>query len=367
MDNKKFKSSISLTSNGKPSIKRPHRTRAQRYMYLYFILGTAAVLLTALLTASMLEYVFTRLDIIVHIEEGTPWYWIAIFSFTSLIIGLGMAMLLSRVLFKPINTVIDGMSSLAEGEYTTRIDLSKYESMQGLASTFNRLAEELESTEILRSDFVNDFSHELKTPIVSLVGLIGLMKNENLSRDKRHHYLEIMESEANRLKQMTENALYLSKIESQGILTHKTRFNISEQIRSSLLLLEKKWAQKSLSLSVDFDEFYITANEDMLKQVWINIIDNAIKFANPKSELEVAVEATESHITVAVTNEGKAIDDGELELIFNKFYQADKSRSTEGNGIGLSIVRHITELHGGSVSAKSEDGKTTFTVALPIQ
>ena len=336
-------------------------------MYLYFILGTAAVLFIALLTASMLEYLFMRLDIItgISLDENTPWYWVAIFSFTSLIIGLGVAILLSRILFKPINTVIEGMTKLADGNYDTRIDLSKYESMQGLARTFNQLASELESTEILRSDFVNDFSHELKTPIVSLVGLIGLMKNENLSRDKRHHYLEIMESEANRLRQMTENALYLSKVESQGILTNKTQFNISEQIRSALLLLEKKWSQKSLSLSIDFDEFSVTANEDMLMHVWINIIDNAIKFATPKSELKISIESLDSRLSVAITNEGEAIKENELTLIFNKFYQSDKSRSTEGNGIGLSIVQHIVMLHSGKVYAKSANGKTTFTVELP--
>jgi len=336
-------------------------------MYLYFILATAGVLLIALITASMLEFLFMRLDIITGIPfEGTPWYWIVIFTFTSLILGLAFAVLLSKILFKPINTVISGMTKLADGEYHTRIDLSKYESMQELARTFNRLAEELESTEILRSDFVNDFSHELKTPIVSLVGLIGLMKNEKLSRDKHHHYLEIMESEANRLKQMTENALYLSKVESQGILTDKTRFNISEQIRASILLLERKWSHKSLSLSLDFDEYYAEANEDMLKQVWINIIDNAIKFATPKSELKIDIEERDGRLTVAITNEGKEIPEDELELIFNKFYQSDKSRSTEGNGIGLSIVHHIVTLHGGRVYAASKNGKTTFTVELPI-
>ncbi len=348
-------------------VKEPQKTKAQRRMYLYFILATAGVLLIALLTASMLELLFMRLDIITGIPfEGTPWYWIVIFSFTSLILGLGIAVLLSRILFRPIDTVIEGMNKLADGEYHTRIDLSKYESMQGLARTFNLLASELESTEILRSDFVNDYSHELKTPIVSLVGLIGLMKNERLSRDKRHHYLEIMEAEANRLKQMTENALYLSKVESQGILTDKMHFNISEQIRASILLLEKKWSHKSLSLSLDFDEHYAEANEDMLKQVWINIIDNAIKFATPKSELKIDIEERDGKLTVAITNEGKAILEDELELIFNKFYQSDKSRSTEGNGIGLSIVRHIVTLHGGRVYAASKNGKTTFTVELPL-
>ncbi len=348
------------------SLKRKDENRAfKRRMYLYFILCTALELLVALACASVLEFVFVRFGIISLDPLNTKWYWILIFSATSIIIGLALAMILGRMMFKPINTVTDGMVKLADGEYSTRIDLGKYEGMQKLSKTFNLLAQELENTEILRSSFVNDFSHELKTPIVSLVGLIGLMKNEKLSADKRSHYLDIMEAEANRLKQMTSSSLYLSKLETQSILTDKSVFNLSEQIRSSVLLLQRKWSQKGLELSLDFDEYTILANEDMLKQVWINLIDNAIKFAHDKSTLEISIEKIDGILRVSVTNEGIEIKDEERELIFHKFYQADKSRATEGNGIGLSIVKHIVTLHGGSIYVKSCGGRTTFTAELP--
>ncbi len=338
-----------------------------RFKFL-FIICTAAVLLIALVTANVLERTFTYLGLIdLNSSESTGWYWILIFIFTSLIIGLALAFLLSRIIFRPVNTLIDGMAKLSDGDYSTRIDLGSYDAISDIATSFNLLAAELENTEILRSDFVNDFSHELKTPIVSISGLISLLKNENLTEKKRQEYLLIMEEEATRLSQMTSNTLYLSKIQKQGIITDKKHFNLSEQIRSSVLLLDKKWSKKSINFSLDFDEYYITANEDMLKEVWVNLIDNAVKFADEKTEIRMEVFKKDGEYTVTIENYGQEIPEKDYENIFNKFYQCEKSRSTEGNGIGLSIVKQIIELHDGNVYARSENGKTLFTVNLPLE
>ncbi|MBO7304602.1 MAG: HAMP domain-containing histidine kinase [Clostridia bacterium] len=331
------------------------------------IIGTAAILLIALFISSVLEYTFVHFKIInLGASESSNWYWIFVFAGTSIIVGLLLAVLLGKILFKPFNTIVNGMTRLSEGDFSTRIDLGKYDAMKVLTNRFNALAQELDNTEILRSNFVNDFSHELKTPIVSISGLISLMKNENLDAQKRKQYLNIMEEEAGRLTQMTSNALYLSKIETQGILTNKTRFNVSEQIRDSVLLLERKWDKKALSLNLDFDEYEVMANDDMLKHVWLNIIDNAIKFSRDGGELKIAILQAGRRISVAITNDGEPIPEEERELIFNKFYQSDSSRSTEGNGIGLSIVKHIVTLHGGEIAVECVGGKTTFTVELPI-
>lgn len=332
-----------------------------------FIAGTAIILLIALLFAAVLEFVFEKLNIISLVGIGTSeWYWVLIFAATSIVIGLVLAFLLGRIIFKPINTIVEGMEELSAGNFSTRIELGKYDEMKKIEKSFNTLATELEKTEILRSNFVNDLSHELKTPIVSISGLITLLKNENLPEEKRNHYLMVMEEEANRLTQMTSNALYLSKIETQGILTNKEKFNVSEQIRACLLLLERKWTEKNLAPSLDFDEYEISANEDMLKHVWMNLIDNAIKFSTPGSELIITVGEEAGKLNVTVENYGVEIPESDYDAIFNKFYQCDKSRSSEGNGIGLSIVRHIITLHNGEITVESEMGKTVFTVSLPL-
>lgn len=330
------------------------------------VAGTAAILLVALGVSSVLEFTFVHLNIIsLPLLDRTPWYWVLIFASTSVVIGLLLALFLGKIIFKPINTIANGMTKLSEGDFSTRIDLGKYYGMKKLTQSFNLLAEELENTEILRSDFVNDFSHELKTPIVSISGLISLMKNGNLPEDKRKHYLAIMEEEANRLTQMTSNALYLSKIEKQAILTNKNSFNVSEQIRNSLLLLERKWTKKNLTPIIEFDEYTVNANEDMMKEVWLNLIDNAIKFADEGSELKITAEMLLGELFISIENQGPEIPESDYEAIFTKFYQVDKSRSIEGNGIGLSIVKHIINLHGGEISVKSKNRKTVFTVILP--
>ncbi len=332
-----------------------------------FVLGTSAILLVALLVATMLEYTFQKLNIISIIGIGTAgWYWVLIFIATSIVIGLALAFLLGRIIFKPINKIVDGMEKLSEGDFSTRISLGKYDEIKKIENSFNTLAKELEKTEILRSDFINDFSHEFKTPIVSISALITLLKNENLSEEKRKQYLLVMEEEANRLTKMTSNSLYLSKIETQGILTNKESFNVSEQIRDSLLLLEKRWTEKNITPSLDFEEYRISANEDMLKQVWVNLIDNAIKFSNPGGEIEINAKSESDMLTVSIGNYGAEIPESDYDAIFSKFYQCDKSRASEGNGIGLSIVKHIITLHNGKISVESKNGKTVFTVTLPF-
>ena len=233
---------------------------------IVFVAGTAAILLVALAVASVLEYTFIHFNLISWGDPQTSgWYWIFVFAGTSIIIGLILALLLGKIIFKPINTIVDGMTKLSEGDYSTRIDLGKYDGMKKLTNSFNSLAMELESTEILHTDFVNDFSHEIKTPLVSLCGLISLMKNESFPEEKRKEYLAVMEEEANRLTHMTSSALYLSKLETQGILTNKKCFNVSEQIRSSVLLLERKWSKKNVEPNLEFGEYTIYANEDTLK------------------------------------------------------------------------------------------------------
>ena len=332
-----------------------------------FIVGAAAILLVALLIATMLEYTFKKLNIISIVGIGTSgWYWVVIFIATSIVVGLVLAFLLGRIIFNPINKIVDGMERLSEGDFSTRLSLGKYDEIKKIENSFNTLATELQKTEILRSDFINDFSHEFKTPIVSISGLITLLKNENLPEEKRRQYLLVMEEEAKRLTQMTSNSLYLSKIETQGILTNKVRFNVSEQIRDSLLLLERKWTEKDITPSLDFDEYTISANEDMLKQVWVNLIDNAIKFSNPGSEIEINAKADGNMLTVSIGNYGTEIPESDYDAIFNKFYQCDKSRSSEGNGIGLSIVKHIINLHNGKITVESKNGKTVFTVSIPL-
>ena len=166
---------------------------------------------------------------------------------------------------------------------------------------------------------------------------------------------------------MVTNVLDLTKVENQTILTGQSTFNLSEQIRSCILLLESKWSAKNIDLHIDFNEYEIYANKEMLKHVWINLIDNAIKFSQDYGVVSVEISEKNGLITVAVSNTGSDIPADKIDRIFNKFYQADESHSSEGNGIGLAIVKQVVKLHNGTVIADSRKGRTTFTVMLPAK
>lgn len=167
---------------------------------------------------------------------------------------------------------------------------------------------------------------------------------------------------------MATSVLELTKIENQDILTGVTKFNVSEQIRSSVLLLEKKWTQKELELNIEFGEYNIYANEDMLKRVWINLLDNAIKFSPPKGILKIEINQKDNNLFFDFTNMGKIISPETAERIFDKFYQGDVSHTTQGNGLGLTMVRKIAKLHGGEVYLKSfNEYGTVFEVRLPTE
>jgi signal transduction histidine kinase len=226
------------------------------------------------------------------------------------------------------------------------------------------MAQELEHTEMLRGDFVNNFSHEFKTPIVSIAGFAKLLKKGNLSEEQKAEYLDIIEEESLRLSEMATNVLNMTKIENQAILSEVTTFNLSEQIRFCVLILEKRWESKHLEISLEFDEYEISASEELLKQVWINLLDNAIKYSPEYGLIVIKIREEGNLYLVSVANSGEEIPVEKREKIFEKFYQADESHSAAGNGIGLSIVKSVIDLHGGEVSVDCKNGITTFNIKI---
>ena len=287
-------------------------------------------------------------------------------ALASIIVGTVVGAFIIHTPLKPVNILINGMNHLADGDFTTRIDLGNTAIGVKLTTSFNTLAEELQNTEMLRSDFVNNFSHEFKTPIVSIRGFAKLLQKGTLAEEQKNEYIDIIAEESTRLSDLATSVLNLTKVENQSILTDITHFNLSEQIRNCILLLEKRWTQKRLCVNASFDEYFINANEELLKQVWINLLDNAIKFSYELGELSIHITEAIDSITVSVINNGFEISEENRRRIFGKFWQGDESRATEGTGIGLSIVRRITELHKGKISVESSPDETVFSVKLPI-
>ncbi len=286
----------------------------------------------------------------------------------SIPIGLLISIGFSKVILKPVRDLINGMDQLAGGDFHTRVhadaSIFQFPTFSKASDSFNKMAQELESTEMLRNDFIDNFSHEFKTPIVSIAGFAKVLKRGNLSEKEKIEYINVIEEESMRLAYMATNVLNLTKVENQTILTDCATLNLSEQIRSCILLLENKWAVKNLGFNLDFGEYHIRANEELLKQVWINLLDNAIKFSPENQEITVQIMDKEKTLEVSVSNFGAEIPQEAQKRIFQKFYQADESHASEGNGVGLAIVKRIVDLHRGQLYVRSADGVTTFTVGL---
>jgi len=301
-------------------------------------------------------------------EKDTPAF-LQLIIFTmilSIAIGTTLARLFSKAPLKPFRQLIDATEQMAKGNFDIRINLKYPQEMVNLSNSFNKMAEELGGIELLRSDFVNNFSHEFKTPIVSIRGFAKVLKNSNLSSRERDEYLDIIISETERLSSLATNVLTLTNVENLKIVTKNQLFDLSEQIRRSILVLESKWSEKKLTMQIDLDEVMFNGNEDLLNHIWLNLIDNAIKFSPQHAEIIIELQKVNHNIIFKVADNGYGLTEESKKRIFDKFYQGDTSRAIEGNGIGLAIVHKIVSLYNGSIKVESElEIGTVFTVVLP--
>ena len=333
-----------------------------------FVIQFATVLVAL---AGLVVLVQTGVITVEWIENLNTGRMILLLAAVDTFIGFVVVITATTIPLRPVSNLILQMNRLASGDFQARLKfgrlLTSHPAFAELTDSFNKMAEELGNTEMLRNDFINNFSHEFKTPIVSVAGFAKVLKRGGLTPEQQAEYLNIIEAESLRLSYMATNVLNLTRIENQSILTNVSRFNLSEQIRSCILLLEHKWAPKELEWKLDFGEHEIWGNEELLKQVWINLIDNAVKFSAHGDIVEIRLAQKEQEIRVSVINSGPEIPAEAREKIFNKFYQADESHSSEGNGVGLAIVKRVAQLHGGRALVRSQGGSTEFTVELPCK
>ncbi len=346
-----------------------HRKRGFSLTVLFALL-TFGILAASVAVATALSYVLTLLGILPIQNDWFPesLQLLVSMSAISVIVGTGLSMLAVRIPLRPINWLIDQMNRLADGDFQARVHFKKpislIPSFLQVEESFNKMAQELGNTEMLRRDFVNNFSHEFKTPIVSIAGFAKLLQRADLDEVQRREYIDAIVEESTRLSAMATNVLKLTKVENQTILTGITEYNLSEQLRGAALLLENDWSAKHIELDMEFPEVGIRANEALMKEVFINLLHNAVKFSPEYGPVQVRIIREQDAVQVTITNSGY-IPESDLKRIFQKFYQVDQSHGSTGNGVGLAIVKKIVELHHGTVEAQSKGGAVIFTVNLP--
>jgi len=332
---------------------------------LFSLIVLIIVFITAALT-SVIGYILYQTGAVNLLSRRNPLWIMAILFLVSIVISTIISVVSSKYTLRPIQLIIDAINRLAAGDFSVRLDLKKPPEVAELADSFNLMAEELGHTELLRTDFVNNFSHEFKTPIVSIMGFAEMMKYSDLTDEKRDEYLDIVIDETSRLSKLSTSVLNLSKVENQAILENQTSVNVGEQIRKNIILLQNKWEQKHLNLLLDIQDVVVFGNKEMLGQIWFNMIENAIKFAPQSSDISIELQANDNRIVFTIVNGGKPIPPHQLPYIFNKFYQGDTSHHTSGNGIGLALVKRIVILHHGTIGCRSDENSgTEFTITLP--
>lgn len=349
-----------------PAISKERRRYNSLRMTLIYFVFTLMVL-SGIITGTIitvLHLVFGFLNFFVT----APITLLLVIFLPSIIIGSVLAIVLSSSILRPLRDTIRAARKLGEGDFSVRVENDRgiYEVAE-LQRAFNHMAEDLSRLEILRKDFINNFSHEFKTPIVSIRGFAHELRYGDLSEDKRAEYLEIICKESDRLTHMASRILTLSQYENLSIVTEKTSYDLDEQIRHCILLLEKQWDEKNLELDIDLETVRCYSNEEMLSQLWVNLLGNAVKFTPAGGTVGVSLRQEGDTAIVRVSDTGDGIPEEIRDRIFDRFYQGDTSHKSEGNGIGLTLVRRIVELCRGTITVESEEGKgSVFTVRLPI-
>ncbi len=352
------------------SISQSGHIKMHKTMRFWFI-GAVFLLIS---TASFLSAtVFIVANAMLGLRPGRePFIYRTLFmAVLSIIFGTLLSTATSNMFIKKLKIVSDGMKEISRGNFKVRVEESDKDGavteFGEIERSFNQMAADLDGIEMFRNDFINNFSHEFKTPIVSIRGFAKQLKNEGLSEEERREYIDIIISESTRLSNMSSNILLLTKLENQTIVSEKTTFSLDEQVRASILLLEKEWTKKNIEFNLDnICDIQYNFNEEMLSQVWINLISNAIKFTPDSGLITISLSSTDSEIVFKIKDNGIGMSEETQLRIFEKFYQGDKSHNANGNGIGLNIASRIVTLAGGTIEVESEIGcGSEFTVALP--
>jgi two-component system, OmpR family, phosphate regulon sensor histidine kinase PhoR len=266
--------------------------------------------------------------------------------------------------------IIQALEKIAKGDFSIRLDNDHEDGvLNGLVTSVNKMALELGQMENMRQEFISNVSHEIQSPLTSIRGFAQALENDQLSPEERHHYLSIIENESTRLSRITEDLLKLASLESDQVRFEPKPYRLDKQIRNLILACEPQWAGKRIDMDVSLEEVNIIADEDLLSQVWINLINNSIKFTPSGGSVHIGLRRHDGQIEFRISDTGIGIAAEDQAHVFERFYKADRSRtrSSGGSGLGLSIARKTIEMHHGAIEVQSKLGAgTTFTVSLPM-
>ena len=301
-------------------------------------------------------------------DEDSYNFWIVLaFVGSSLLIAVPLTIILVNYLTRTVAEVNYHFDKVANGDFNTKLELkSNNVYVKDMVLNFNKMVDQLNSVAIMKNDFVSTFSHEFKTPMVSIKGYAELLCDaENLTAEQLE-YVKIIISESKRLSKLAEKVMMLSKLDSQVIVSDKKVFSVNGQIEECILLLDGALQEKNLELISDLKRVRINADAELMAEVWLNLLNNAVKYTNAGGKITVKCFAKDKKVHVIVKDDGIGINSDVKDKIFEKFYQVDGIHSRGGLGLGLTLCKKIVELFNGTITCVSEEGKgAEFTIIIP--
>lgn len=268
--------------------------------------------------------------------------------------------------YKQFADLADGLEKAVEGDFYAKLDPSKGGVVSKVYKNFNKVTDELKNVRNMQDDFVNNYSHELRTPINSIKGFAEMLLEENLTEEERDKYLHIILNSANRLTNLAEESILMTKLESQDIL-EKEEYDLSEQIRNCIIMLEPSWSAKNIDMDINLDKIKYNGNKEIMSHLWTNLISNSIKYNKENGKLSIILkENADNEIVVVIKDTGIGMTEEQISHIFEKYYQVDKSKTLQGLGLGLTIVGRILEMINGKIEIESKINKgSIFTITIP--
>lgn len=288
--------------------------------------------------------------------------------FCMLIAGSITFLVIADIIVKPISRLTKATNELSKGNYRVRVNYTGKDEIARLNRSFNQMAQQLAKQDETRQQFISDVSHEFQTPLTAIQGFATILKNEQLTDEQRQKYADIILFHSKRLSTLSKNMLQLTILEGEDVKLETSEFSLNEQLNRVIETQDNFALSKNIEIEFEApkNDIRIIADESRLEQVWINLINNAIKYTQDNGVVMIHVKRTSKEVEVSIEDTGVGMSKEAISHIFERFYRQDKSRSIEGNGLGLSIVKRIVDLHQGRIDVVSrEEGGSRFTVHLP--
>lgn len=302
-----------------------------------------------------------------QMDESNALYMLGMIPCMWMIVSLCTWIIL-RAIRKKMGILLDGLQSVSGGDLSVQLDTKGAGEYEAIYQNFNRMVSELKNTKEEMDNFVNEFSHEFKTPITSIYGFSQLLleTGDGIESPERMQYLQVIADESLRLSELSQKTLLLARVEACEIITDKEQYSLSEQLKHCAILLLPQMDKKKITLDMNVPDINYYGNPELVEHVWINLLGNAVKFTPENGEIIIQAKATPDQIKVQIADNGPGMEEDTLSRIFDKYYQSQDGRKKGGNGIGLAISHRIITLSGGTITAESHPGSgSIFRVTLP--